>query len=57
MSSTIYTHSRLSQLGVEADLHVFEGLGHAFFYDPGLPESREVYALVSRFFNAHLASE
>jgi epsilon-lactone hydrolase len=56
MSSVIYTHSRLSQLGVETDLHVFEGMGHAFFYDPALPESREVYALVSKFFDVHLGT-
>jgi epsilon-lactone hydrolase len=54
LSSVINTHARLSALGVESDLHVFEGLGHAFFYDPDLPESQEVYALVSRFFDAHL---
>jgi acetyl esterase/lipase len=57
MSAVVYTHSRLSQLGVETDLHVFEGLGHAFFYDPALPESRAVYALVSKFFDAHLGTE
>jgi len=54
LSSVVYTHSRLSALGRESDLHVFEGLGHAFFYDPALTESREVYALVSRFFDRHL---
>ena len=57
LSAVVYTHSRLSQLGVETELHVFEGLGHAFFYDPALPESREVYALVSKFFDAHLGSQ
>jgi monoterpene epsilon-lactone hydrolase len=57
MSSAVYTHSRLSQLGVETELHVFEGLGHAFFYDPALPESREVYSLVSKFFDAHLGTQ
>jgi acetyl esterase/lipase len=54
LSSVINTHARLSALGVESELHVFEGLGHAFFYDPDLPESQEVYALVSRFFDTHL---
>jgi epsilon-lactone hydrolase len=57
MSGAVYTHSRLSQLGVETELHVFEGLGHAFFYDPALPESREVYSLVSKFFDAHLGTQ
>ena len=54
LSSVVYTHSRLSALGCETDLHVFEGLGHGFFYDPALPESREVYGLVSRFFDRRL---
>jgi len=57
MSGVVYTHSRLAQLGVETELHVFEGLGHAFFYDPALPESREVYSLVSKFFDAHLGTQ
>jgi epsilon-lactone hydrolase len=56
LSSVVYTHSRLVELGVEADLHVFEGLGHAFFYNPDLPESREVYALVGKFFDSHLGT-
>jgi monoterpene epsilon-lactone hydrolase len=50
----VYTHSRLVELGVKADLHVFEGMGHAFFYNPGLSESRDVYDLVSKFFYSHL---
>jgi epsilon-lactone hydrolase len=54
LSSVLYTHSRLSALGISSELHVVEGLGHAFLYDPDLPESREMYALVSRFFDSHL---
>jgi epsilon-lactone hydrolase len=54
MSSVVYTHSRLVELGVKADLHVFEGMGHAFFYNPELSESREVFDLVSKFFYSHL---
>lgn len=56
LSSVVNTHARLVELGVPADLHVFEGLGHGFFYNPELPESREVYALVARFFDAHLGA-
>jgi monoterpene epsilon-lactone hydrolase len=54
LSSVVYTHSRLVELGVKADLHVFEGMGHAFFYNPELPESREVYAVIGKFFDSHL---
>ena len=56
LSSVVYTHARLDQLGVKADLHVFEGMGHAFFYNPDLPQSRDVYALVGRFFDSHLGT-
>src|SRR3546814_4106261 len=30
LSSTVYTHSRLVAQGVDAELHVWEGLPHAF---------------------------
>ncbi len=54
LSAVVSTHSQLVKLGVEADLHVWEGLGHAFFFEPDLPESREVYDVTARFFNEHL---
>lgn len=37
LSSVVHMHSRLVALGVEAQLHVWEGLGHGFFADPDLP--------------------
>lgn len=55
LSSVVLTHSRLVGLGVEADLHLWEGLDHGFFVEPDLPESREVYDVIVRFFSAHLA--
>jgi monoterpene epsilon-lactone hydrolase len=45
---------RLLSAGVEAQLILFDGLGHAFFMDPDLPESREVFTTVSQFFDRHL---
>jgi len=42
------------QLGVEADLHVWDGLEHGFLYDCRLPESRETYRLVVDFFAKYL---
>ncbi|MDF7775274.1 alpha/beta hydrolase [Sphingomonas sp. AOB5] len=54
LSSTVYTHSRLVAQGVDADLHVWEGLPHAFHMNPDLPESREVYDVVVRFFDRRL---
>lgn len=54
LSSVAYTHGQLVRLGVEAELHVWEGLGHVFYFDPSLPESREVYDVIIRFFQRHL---
>jgi len=54
LSSTVYTHSRLVAEGVDARLHVWEGLPHAFHMDPDLPESQEVFSVIIKFFNEHL---
>jgi acetyl esterase/lipase len=54
LSSVVHTHSVLVERGVEAELHVWEGVGHAFFYDLDLPESRAAYHVLTRFFDTHL---
>jgi len=54
LSSVLATHAQLVRLGVEADLHVWEGMGHAFFVNPTYPESREAYDVIVRFFEKHL---
>jgi acetyl esterase/lipase len=54
MSSAVYTHSRLVRIGVDADLHVWEGLFHGFFYNPDVPESRDCYDVIIRFFDSNL---
>jgi monoterpene epsilon-lactone hydrolase len=54
LSSVVHTHSVLINQGVDAELHVWEGLGHAFFLDPDFPQSREVYAITVKFFDTHL---
>lgn len=54
MSSAVYTHSQLVKLGVDAELHVWEGLFHGFFYNPDVPESRDAYDVIIKFFNRHL---
>ena len=56
LSSTVYTHSRLVSQGVDAELHIWEGLPHAFHMDPDLPESQQVYDVVIRFFERHLGN-
>jgi monoterpene epsilon-lactone hydrolase len=56
LSSVAITHSELVAQGVAAELHVWEGLGHAFFYNFELPESREVYSVIVKFFDTHLGT-
>jgi acetyl esterase/lipase len=55
LSAAVNSHRMLVDAGVDAELHVWDGLGHAFFVDGELPESREVYRVVGRFFDKHLA--
>ena len=57
MSSAVYTHSRLVKLGVDAELHVWEGLFHGFFYNPDVPESRDAYDVIVKFFDRHLGTQ
>ncbi len=54
MSAAVNTHRELVKAGVDAQLHVWDGLGHAFFYDPALPESREVFDVQAAFFKKQL---
>lgn len=54
LSATAYTHGLLVKAGVEAELHVSEGMFHGFFYNTDVPESRDAYALIVRFFDRHL---
>ena len=54
MSSAVGTHRALTKAGVLAALNVWDGLGHAFFYDPALPESREAFDVMANFFRQHL---
>ena len=53
-SSETLMQRRLWEAGVHSDLFIFDGLWHAFMMDPKLPESREVYGIVCRFFDQHL---
>jgi acetyl esterase/lipase len=54
LSSAVYTHSRLVKAGAAAELHVWEGLFHGFFYNPDVPESRDAYDVIVKFFDHHL---
>ena len=53
-SSLTLAHRRLAEAGRQSSLFLFDGLWHAFFVDPELPESNEAYALIARFFMEYL---
>lgn len=57
LSNVVATHAELVKLGVPAELHVWEGLGHCFFLDPQFPESLETYRLIVRYFASHLGRD
>lgn len=54
MSPAIYTNSQLIKAGGRSTLIVGEGMGHCYFYSPQLPESRDAYAAITRFFQENL---
>lgn len=54
VSSMFHTQAVLADLGVDAELHVWDGMWHAFFIDPDLPESQQAYRVITRFFAQHL---
>lgn len=56
LSAASHTHRLLVKAGVEAELHVWEGLFHGFFYNVDVPESREVFDVIVRFFDEHLGN-
>lgn len=55
-STVMTTHRRLLAAGTDAGLVVFDGLWHAHHVDTELPESREVFNLLARFFGDRLKS-
>ncbi len=55
LSLTVLTHRKLRRAGVEADLQVFEGMSHAQYnFDAFMPESKEAFTEIARFFDKHL---
>jgi epsilon-lactone hydrolase len=54
MSAAVNTHRLLIRAGVEADLHIWDGLNHGFYNDAGLPEAREAHEVMAKFFSRHL---
>ena len=54
-SAALNSHNKLTAAGVESQFHGWDGMVHAFFYNSEMPESREAYAIMVRFFRSHLA--
>ncbi len=57
LSSALYTHEQLVKLGVDAELHVWEGLFHGFFYNADVPESKDAFKVMIKFFDRHLGTQ
>jgi epsilon-lactone hydrolase len=53
LSSTVRLHRKLREAGIDAELNVFEGQGHAF-NDLYMPEADEAWREVVAFFDTHL---
>jgi acetyl esterase/lipase len=51
------THTALVKAGVPGDLIVGEGMSHCYLYDVALPEARDAYDIITRFFDAQLGAE
>jgi len=56
LSAASHTHRLLVNAGVKTELHVWEGLFHGFFYNVEVPESREVFDVIVRFFDRNLGN-
>ncbi|GAB3782041.1 alpha/beta hydrolase [Dyella agri] len=55
LSSVVRSNELLRQADVPTELRVWEGMWHAFFSDPELPESQQAYTAITAFFDHHLA--
>lgn len=51
-----WQHRRLTALGIPSELQLFDGLGHAFFVWPDMPESIEAYRIIASFFDRRLGT-
>ncbi|HMA50043.1 MAG TPA: alpha/beta hydrolase [Magnetospirillaceae bacterium] len=56
MSAALDTANQLGRLGVEVDLHVWDGMSHAFMMLSQLPEAREANLALAKFFERHLGT-
>jgi epsilon-lactone hydrolase len=54
LSEIVLLHRKLHKAGVEAELHVFEGMWHGFQDDTDVPEAQEALTDLAHFLTAHL---
>jgi acetyl esterase/lipase len=54
-SAALNSHNKLAKAGVDTAFYGWDGMFHGFFYNSELPESREAYDVMARFFDAHLS--
>lgn len=54
-SAVLNSHNKLAAAGVESEFHGWDGMFHGFFYSSEMPESREAYDIMVRFFESHMA--
>lgn len=55
LSNTVRVHRKLRELGIDAELNVFEAESHAQYQmDDRLPETKEAFKEIAEFFGAHL---
>jgi len=56
MNAAVYIHTQLVKAGVDAELHVWEGLFHGFFYNSDVPESKDAFNVIIKLFDPNPAS-
>jgi len=55
LSNTVRVHRKLRELGIDAQLNVFEGESHAQYqFDDRVPEAKEAFGEIASFFDTHL---
>ncbi len=54
MSPAVFTNTELLKAGVDSTLVVGEGMDHCYLYQNMLPEARDAYGIITRFFDRQL---
>jgi epsilon-lactone hydrolase len=57
LSGVITSHAQLVKAGADARLNVFEGMFHCFYYNPDVPESKDAYSLIVKYFERQLGKK